>query len=492
MNSTRVPKSRIIEAACRQDFASFIRPCFRMLHPNKVLQMNWHHFAVAHHLELVRRGSIHRLVINLPRRYLKSLMTSVAFPAYLLGHDPSKRIVVASYGTDPAIKLSNDFRTIVNDPFYRAMFPRMQISRAKNTEMELATTLNGYRFATTIEGSLAGRGGDILIIDDPHKPGEVVYATRRDRVHRWFCDTALPALDDKQSGAVILVKQRLHDDDLTSRVLRTAPGEWTVLSLAAIAPEDERIAIGENKYHFRKAGDLLHPEREPIHVLNSLREQFGVDTFAAQYQQSPLRPDSLILNQNWIQRYDQLPTRTSNSKIIQSWDTASKDGELNDYSVCVTLLYHAKKYYLVHVLRERLLYPQLRERAIAHARAQRADIILIEDAGSGIHLVTELKNAKLNAVPIKPQLNKRVRMAVQLEKLKSGTVLLPNQAPWLAQFEDELFAFPHCRHDDQIDAFGQALAYEPPKYSYGGYENVDWRGIALNRYLQTGGGTRPW
>jgi len=413
-------------------------------------------------------------------------------PAYVLGHDPSKRIVVASYGADLAVKLSNDFRTIVNSPFYRAMFPPMQISRAKNTELEVATTLNGYRFATTIEGSLAGRGGDILIIDDPHKPGDVVYETSRNRVYRWFCDTGLPALDDKQHGAVLLVMQRLHVDDLTGRVLRTAPGEWNHLSLPAIAQEEESIKIGENEYHFRKAGDLLHPAREPIEVLDSLRVQLGAETFAAQYQQSPIHPDSLIMNQNWIQRYDQLPTRTSSSKIFQSWDTASKDGELNDYSVCVTLLYQAAKYYVIDVLRRRVLYPQLRELAIAYARAQGANTVLIEDAGAGIHLVTEMKNARLQAVPIKPQLNKRVRMAVQLEKFKSGTILLPKQAPWLAEFEEELFAFPHSRYDDQIDALSQALAYEPPKDAYAGYQNVDWQGLATNWYLQTGAGTRPW
>ena len=343
----RYSQSPVVLAACRRDFASLIRPCFHILNPNAVLQINWHHYALAHHLELVRCGFIRRLVINLPRRSLKSFVTSVAFPAYVLGLDPNIRIVVASYGTDLAIKLSNDFRAIVNDPFYRAMFPQMHPSRTKNTELELTTTLNGYRFTTTIEGSLAGRGGDFLIIDDPHKPGDAVYETSRDRVYRWFCDTALPALDDKQNGAVVLVMQRLHVDDLTGMVLRTTPGDWTVLSLPAIAQDEERIAIGENEYHFRKAGDLLHPEREPLEVLNSLRAQLGSETFSAQYQQSPLRYDSLVMNQSWIQRYEQLPTRTSNSKAVQSWDTASKDGELNDCSVCVTLLYHGGKYYLI-------------------------------------------------------------------------------------------------------------------------------------------------
>ena len=144
------------------------------------------------------------------------------------------------------------------------------------------------------------------------------------------------------------------------------------------------------------------------------------------------------------------------------------------------------------MLRDRLLYPVLRERAIALAHLHHASIILVEDAGVGIPLVTELKNAKLPAVAIKPQLNKKMRMAIQLEKFKSGTILLPRQAPWLATFEDELFAFPYSRHDDQIDALSQALAYEPPKDPYAGYANVDWQALRNYYYLQSGGRFRLW
>jgi predicted phage terminase large subunit-like protein len=166
---------------------------------------------------------------------------------------------------------------------------------------------------------------------------------------------------------------------------------------------------------------------------------------------------SASINQGWIHRYDQLPARTSSSQIIQSWDTASKEGELNDYSACVTLLYQAGKYYLADVLRFRFVYPILRERAIIHARAHRANMILVEDTGSGTPLVAELKAQQLTDVGVQPQVNKKMRMAIQSEKFKNGTVLLPKQAPWLRDFEDELCAFPHSRHDDQIDALFQAL-----------------------------------
>ncbi len=127
---------------------------------------------------------------------------------------------------------------------------------------------------------------------------------------------------------------------------------------------------------------------------------------------------------------------------------------------------------------------------MTHARTYRADIILVEDAGIGT--VAELKNAKLPAIAVQPQVNKKMRMAIQSEKFKNGTILLPKQARWLRNFEDELCAFPHSRHDDQVDALSQALGYEPSKYTYAGFEDIDWQGLRTNLYLQSGGRIRLW
>jgi predicted phage terminase large subunit-like protein len=456
----RVPKTRILTAACRSDFLSFFHLCFHILNPNTTLQMNWHHQALAYDLELVREGRIRRLIINLPRRSLKSFLTSVAFPAYALGHDPSKRIVVASYGADLAVKLSNDFRAIVNDPFYRAMFPRMQISGAKNTESEVATTLNGYRFATTIEGSLAGRGGDILIIDDPHKPGDVVFETSRNRVYRWFCDTALPALDDKQNGAVLLVMQRLHVDDLTGTVLRPAPKVWTVLSLPAIATSDEKIPIG-HKYHFRQAGDLLHCEREPRHVLDALLLQFGDEVFAAQYQQQPLPPGGTLIKREWIQYYDRLPALIPSAVFVQSWDPAMKSNDSNARSAGTTWLFQEDKYYLVDLFVGQLDYSDLKQRAIELAGKYKPVAILIEDAVVGTGMANEFEKLGLPAVLVKPKEDKKTRMAKHIPKFANGQVLFPGQKPWCAEAVREVVDFPGGRRTDIVDSISQALDYNP-------------------------------
>ena len=155
-----------------------------------------------------------------------------------------------------------------------------------------------------------------------------------------------------------------------------------------------------------------------------------------------------------------LPQRNSSSVILQSWDTATKDNEQANYSVCTTWLIHEKKYYLFDVFRERVDYPALKARAIWLAKFYTPKAILVEDAGLGSGLVKELQQLGLPAVAIKPVLNKRTRMAIQSGKLESGQFWLPTVASWLDELEAELFAFPGGRYDDQIDSISQALAYE--------------------------------
>ena len=452
--------NRARDEACRQDFVSFIRMSFDLLPHGEPLLMNWHIEAMAYHLEQVRLGRIKRLMINLPPRYLKSLVTSVAFPAFVLGHDPTKRLIVASYGSDLAVKLANDCRTVINSPRYKSIFPGLQISRMKNTESEIATTRGGFRLATSIDGSLTGRGGHIMIIDDPLKPSDASSDTKREHVNTWFKNTLYSRLDDKQKGAIIIVMQRLHDDDLCGFLLKNSH-DWVVLSFPAIALKDEQIPIGDGRFHDRHIGDVLHPERESKSDLDNIRSELGEDIFAAQYQQYPSQPTGHMIKRDSLQRYDQLPIRTKSHYVIQSWDTAIKVDATNDCSVCATLLVDDQRnYYLLEVVRDRLLYPELKAQAISQAKKHRPNTILIEEAGLGRTLIKDLKAAGLPAVGVIPEGDKLTRVSIQLEKFTNRQVFLPREAPWLVPFENELFAFPNGRYDDQVDALIQALAYE--------------------------------
>jgi predicted phage terminase large subunit-like protein len=453
---TLSPSMAHVNAACRKDFVSFVRKVFHVLAPSAIFYMNWHICAIAYCLEQIRLKKIKRLIITVPPRSLKSILCSVAFPAFILGHDPTKRLIVVNYGADLASKHGNDFRAVVNSAQYRAIFPAMRISSMKNTQTEVVTTLNGFRLGISVAGALTGRGGDIIIIDDPIAALAAVSQKAREHVRVCYYNTLLSRLDDKQNGAIVVVMQRLHEDDLAGVLLRGSD-EWTVLSLPAIAEQDEQIAIGNGQIHCRRVGDVLHPEREPRDVLESLRAQLGAETFAAQYQQQPVAPGGAMIKRAWVRRYDQPP---KSGLIFQSWDVANKQGDENDYSVCSTWLVHENKYFLIDVLRGRFDFPTLRMKVTEHAKLHKASHILIEDAGIGTALTQELKTAHFSVIPVKPEYDKKIRMSIQSGKFENGQVFFPKEAPWLADLEAELFAFPSGRHDDQVDSVSQALGHK--------------------------------
>src|SRR5689334_6947202 len=268
------------ETLLRQDFATFAARCFQDLNPQTELAMNWHLEVIAAKLTAVREGKIRRLIINLPPRHLKSLMASIAFPAWCLGHDPSAQILCVSYAQDLADKLSRDCRHIVASDWYRTLFPtRLSPQRAAMPEFD--TTAQGCRLATSVGGVLTGRGADLIVIDDPLKPEEALSQTQRQAANDWFDHTLYSRLNDKLAGAILLIMHRLHEDDLTGHVL--AQEAWDVVRLPAIAEEDEALLVDTalGPQHFaRRRGAALHAEREPDAVLAHLRRTIGEYNFA--------------------------------------------------------------------------------------------------------------------------------------------------------------------------------------------------------------------
>jgi hypothetical protein len=194
------PESRILQAILRNDFRAFVHKVFTTLAPGQTYIGSWHIEAVAWRLERVRRGDIRRLIINLPPRSLKSIMASVGFPAFVLGLEPSRRIICVSYSGDLARKHSNDFRAVLESSWYQLAFPTTRIGLYKNSEAEIELTDRGFRLATSVGGTLTGRGGDIIVIDDPLKPDDAFSETKRSAANQWFTNTLLSRLDDKRTA----------------------------------------------------------------------------------------------------------------------------------------------------------------------------------------------------------------------------------------------------------------------------------------------------
>jgi predicted phage terminase large subunit-like protein len=393
---------------------------------------------------------VRRLIINMPPRSLKSIAASVAFPAFVLGHDPSRRIICVSYSTDLAKKHSNDFRAVLESPWYRSTFPNARIGPFKNTETEIELTARGFRLATSVGGTLTGRGGDIIVIDDPLKPDDALSEAKRSAANQWFMNTLLSRLDDKRTGAIVVVMQRVHIDDLTGFLLGQSD-EWDVFSLPAVAYTDEVIPLSAERVYRRKAGEALSPEREPLYVLDALKLQIGSDAFSAQYQQSPAPPGGAMVKRHWVRRYSELPSESERLFTLQSWDTASKGGPDNDWSVCTTWIASRKqKWYLIDVWRQRVDYPALKASVQDLAKKWSARRVLVEDTGAGTSLVQELRSRISGIIAVKPEGDKASRMAVASAKFEAGQVLLPERATWLPDLEAELFVFPGSRHSTAI------------------------------------------
>ena len=452
--------TRLLQALLRHDLRAFVHKVFASLTPGQSYVRSWHIDAIVYQLERVRRGQIKRLIINMPPRSLKSITTSVAFPAFLLGHDPTKKVICVSYSGDLAKKHSNDFRAVLESPWYQSIFPETRVGIYKNTETEIELTKRGFRLATSVGGTLTGRGGDIIIIDDPLKPDDAHSESRRTAGNQWYSNTLFSRLDDKRTGAIVVVMQRVHMDDLTGYLLGQSD-EWTVLNLSAIAFADETIPIGLNRTHSRKAGEALS-EREPLETLEAMKLEIGGDAFSAQYQQTPVPPGGMMVKREWIKRYSELPPRSEWLFVLQSWDTASKGGPDNDWSVGTTWIFaRGKRWYLIDVVRFRGDYPTLKARIIEAAKKWKPRKILVEDKGTGTSLVQELKRQIAGIVAVEPDGDKVARMAVASAKIEAGQVFFPEQARWLPDLEAELFAFPGSRHDDQCDSISQALMHEP-------------------------------
>jgi hypothetical protein len=244
-----------IAALLRVDFASFAQACFAELYPQTQFELGWHIELIAAKLAAVRAGKIRPLIINLPPRHAKSLLASVAFPAWCLGHEPSLQILCASYAQELADKLSRDCRRIMASPWYRRVFPT-RLSASRQAMAEFDTTAQGCRLATSVGGVPTGRGADLIVIDDPLKPEEALSEAQRRAANEWFDHTLYSRLNDKRRGASVLIMHRLHEDDLTGHVLEQET--WDRLSLPALAETEECHSL---EHFWGMSGSSGRPER---------------------------------------------------------------------------------------------------------------------------------------------------------------------------------------------------------------------------------------
>lgn len=448
----------------RTNFDLFAIKVAHELNPTHGFRASRAFAAMTHALDRLAASDGMRLVINVPPRNGKSILASVALPCFLLGRDPSLTIICASYSMDLATKFSRDSRAIMQTAWYQQLFPGTILGN-KVTETELQTTQYGGRLAASVCGTLTGRGGDVIIIDDPMKGDDAESGSALKSVRTWHADTLASRADNKSKSRQLLVMQRLHQDDLSGHLL--ASGQWEHLSLPAIATEPERIPVGPNGMVWtRQVGDLLDPEQEPLNVLESLRHEMGTRSFSAQYLQDPMPETNDMFHWDWFRTYSELPSLSTNGmRWFASWDLATKPGDNHDWTVGVIGVLFRSNLYIKDVKRFRGGLPDVLERMKDVRREYPGIITIIEDAGNGPAAHQTLQREGVaNLRLVKPVGAKDVRFYSITPAIEKGRVHIPASAPWLPEFKREILGFPKSKHDDQVDALSQLI-----KFAFGAY-----------------------
>ena len=393
-------------------------------------------------------------MVLMPPRHGKSEIVSLRFPCWYMAKHPEDYIVQAGYAESIALTHSRRARDVFISPEMVRLFPDIHhrperpgqevVVPERQAAHEWGTKQGGSYYAVGIGGGLTGRGFNLGIIDDPVKDEEEASSqTIRDKVWEWY--KTVFRTRAQPDAAIILVMTRWHQDDLAGRLLKQSQedlgaDQWTILHFPAI-----------------HEGQALWPDRYPLSALETIRSSIGGRAFESLYQGNPTIAAGQIIKREWWKYYKEPPKF---NRTIQSWDTAFKDKQQNDYSVCTVWGEAQNGYYLLDVWRAKVEFPELKRVSQALYERDLPDLVLVEDKASGQSLVQELqRNTRIPVLPVKVDSNKIARANATTPMIEAGKVYLPESAPWLFDYIEELSAFPNAEHDDQVDSTTQALSF---------------------------------
>lgn len=474
--SRTMAKSRKIDISClpslidsdrdlaSRALANFVKLAWQVMEPEAKLLWGWCVQAICEHLEAVTFGQIKRLLINVPPGCAKSLLTCVFWTAWEWGPmaRPDLRVIGSSYSDNYAIRDTRKTRDLVSSEWYQARWGD-QVSLKLTGDKLFSNDRRGERQGIPF-GSLTGGRGDRVIIDDPHSTKKAESEADRKTAIRIFRESLPTRLNNPEKSAIVVIMQRLHEDDVSGEILKNDLGyEHLMLpmeyeekhphkSVTCLGFEDPRTEEGE----------LLFPERFPAEVVERDKKALGSFAVAGQFQQ---RPDPrgggivkrLCFNKRFVSKGED-PLR-----VMQSWDTASSTKLTAARSCCLTAAEFRDRLEIWYCFSERLRFAQLEQAVKDQAALFKPTVILIEAKSSGISLVQDLEDDPHSQLPVKAwdpgKLDKNTRLQVETNYLEAGHVRLPADAPWVANFIDRVCAIPTGTDRDEGDALSQLLRY---------------------------------
>ena len=446
--------------AARESFISFVK------HVWPTFVEGHHHKIMGEAFDRVVRGECKRLIINMAPRHTKSEFASHHLPAFFLGHHPTKYIIQSSNTADLAVDFGRKVRDLIGDPRYHELFPNTEVHTDAAAAGKWKTTAKGEYFAIGVGGTLTGRGGDLIIIDDPHSEQEAKQAESKpeiyDSVFQWY--TSGPRQRVQPGAAIVIVMTRWSKRDLTGQVLKQAAksktGEdWEVIQLPAILP----------------SGRPIWPEYWPEEEILAIKEELPVSKWNAQYQQNPTSEEGALIKREWWRRWEREEAPPVEF-VIQSWDTAFEKTQRSDYSACTTWGVFYREHddtgrmmpnlILLDAFKERMEFPALKIKVREKYEEWNPEALVVEKRASGASLIQELREMGIAVSEFTPSRgnDKIARVNAVSDLFASGVIWAP-EYKWADEVIEEFAEFPAGEHDDLVDSSTQAIL----RYRQGGF-----------------------
>ena len=446
---------------CNNNFLDFVHAMW----PEFI--MGTHHGIIAKKLEQIASGEIKRLIINMPPRHTKSEFASFLFPAWMIGRNPAMKIIQATHTTELAVNFGRKTKNLLETDEYKDIFPGTSLSVDSKASGRWDTKRGGMYYAVGVGSNLAGRGGDLIIIDDPHSEQTALSANGFDLAWDWY--TGGPRQRLQPGGAIVLVQTRWSEKDMTAQLIRAQSkdplaDQWEIVELPALMP----------------SGEPCWPEFWSKHELEQVKASVPPYKWNAQYQQNPTAEELSILKREWWKKWTK--KEVPNLKyVIQSYDTAFSKKETADYSAITTWgVFYPQEIggspalILLDVKKGRWDFPELKVIAQEQYNFWEPETVIIEAKATGMPLTHELQKLGIPVVNFTPSKgNDKLSRVHSISPLfEAGMVWAPDEV-WADEMIEECAAFPNGRYDDLVDSMTQALM----RYRQGNFVQIptdDW------------------
>lgn len=444
---------------CRQNFFSFFQYFWDTIVPDPLV-LNWHIKYLCNELQKIgfrlqkREKNPYDLVINIPPGTTKSTIVTIMWPAWLWLIDPTLRGINTSYSGDVAMEHAVKSRDVLKSAKFQELYPDHIIFKIdQDNKSRYENTAGGSRACTGTGGRITSKHAHFIIEDDPLSPKQAVSETMLKTANDFSVRTLSTRKVDKKVSTRILVMQRLHEDDPAGRKLQQSNVKH--ICLPAEITELENVQPKELEKNY--IDGLLDPSRMDKEVLNNFREELGSAEYAGQFLQSPRAAEGNILKREWWRFYDVLPD-IKIQRIIQSYDTAFKKADHNDFCAVTTWYEFPNGFYLVDLWHKKVNYPELKVQAHILGNEWRPHIVLIPDTDAGQALIPELaRESKLPVYAVAVTKDKISNAMTASPTIEAGKVFLPNTAAWKNIFLEQMSGFPNVKHDDIVDSVTQFL-----------------------------------